>query len=202
MINRAVFFDHVRYAPFDGHMEQSQVDGVVALLDAWDATKLSDLRWLGYALATVYHETARTMCPVEEYGHGRGRAYGVPAGPWHEVYDGRGDVQITWETNYAKASTKLKAHGIIVDLVRYPATALRPDVAAAILFWGSVEGWFTGRKLGDYFNEAKADPINARRIINALDCASEIAGYYRSVMAAIAAATAPDLARPDSQTAS
>ena len=46
-----------------------------------------------------------------------------------------------------------------------------------------VEGWFTGKKLSDYFNE-KTDYINARKIVNGLDKADIIAGYAKVLYSA------------------
>ena len=45
---------------------------------------------------------------------------------------------------------------------------------------GMTEGWFTGLKLENYFpthNPKWGDWVNARRIINGLDCAARIALY-------------------------
>ncbi len=36
------------------------------------------------------------MQPIEEYGRGKGRKYGAPAGPYGKIYFGRGYVQLTW----------------------------------------------------------------------------------------------------------
>jgi hypothetical protein len=76
MIDRARFFTAVREAPFGGALTQSQVEGMTHLLDVWDASyaeKHQDERFFAYALATTFHETARTMQPIEA-----GRAGGVP----------------------------------------------------------------------------------------------------------------------------
>ena len=124
------------------------------------------------------------MQPIEEIGRGRGKPYG-PSGFW-----GRGYVQLTWETNYARATTELQARGILKpgeDLVKTPALALRPDVAGAILFHGMREGWFTGRRLGDYFGPGRSDPKGARRIINGTDCDALIAGYHAQFRVALVA---------------
>jgi len=192
-MNRAAFFAGVRARPFGGALAQGQVDGLNALLDAFAAAgaAFADLRYQAYALATAFHETARTMQPIEEYGKGRGRAYGHPAGPWHQVYDGRGDVQLTWEANYVKATARLRALGVIgadVDLDKAPALALRPDIAAAIMIHGMLEGWFTGHKLADYFNATRDDPLDARHIINGTDRASLIAGYHGEFLSGLKAA--------------
>lgn len=179
MPSRNMFFSIVRSKPFGGSMRQSQVDGCNAILDAWaSAVPNADLRWVACALGTAYWETDRTMQPIEEIGHGRGRSYGVPAGPWHQVYDGRGDVQLTWEGNYAKADAKLHAMGVLKpeeNLVRTPSLAMRQDVAAAIMIFGMIEGWFTGKRLGDFFHGKYADWLNSRTIINGHDHAAEIA---------------------------
>ncbi len=89
---------------------------------------------------------------------------------------GRGYVQITWLPNYAKADEKLGLGGALVaDL----DMALRPDIAAAIMRAGMVEGWFTGKKLSDYLpavGEATAAQFaDARRIINGTDRAVQVA---------------------------
>lgn len=179
-LNRAAFFDAVRKAPFGGKLTDSQVAGISAILDACPADLSTDK--LAYCLATTFHETARTMQPIEEYGRGRGKSYG-PTGFW-----GRGDVQLTWEANYRKATAELRKRGVLTaaeDLVKTPDLAMRPDVAAAILFYGMVEGWFTGKKLGDYFGPGVSNPVGARRIINGTDRASMIAGYHGSFVVAL-----------------
>ncbi len=84
------------------------------------------------------------MQPIEEIGKGKGRTYG-PTGFW-----GRGYVQLTWETNYAKATKRLRELGLIdadVDFVKTPDLVMKPEYALPILFVGMNEGWFTGRKL-------------------------------------------------------
>jgi predicted chitinase len=170
--DRAAFFAAVR-KDF-GRLSQSQVDGFNILLDAWAG---HDPRFTAYALATAWHETARTMQPIEEYGKGKGRAYG-PTGFW-----GRGFVQLTWEANYAKARTKLG-----VDFVKNPKLAMVPKHAADIMVRGMLEGWFTGKKLADYFSATKNDPVQARRIINGTDKADLIASYHYKFLAALKAA--------------
>lgn len=162
-------------------LNQTQVEGIDATLDAWSKwAPGSDARFPSYSLATEYHETGRTMQPIREIGQGRGRAYGHPAGPWHVVYYGRGLVQETWLANYQHADAKLRALGLLKpneSMVETPDLALRPDLAAAIMVRGMVEGWFTGKKLADYFYGAHSDWEGARRIINGQDRAAIVAGY-------------------------
>lgn len=192
MIDRKKFFDGVRAHPFNGYMNQGQVDGLNSLLAEWEKLKFTDLRWLAYDLATTKWETASTMQPIEEYGKGYGHAYGRPTGPWHQVYDGRGDVQLTWEQNYAHATKRLRELGVIgndIDLERNPELAMRPDIAAAILFYGTIEGWFTGAKLVNFFNNTTTDWYNARTIVNGHDRAGEIMLLAKSFYADLVTAT-------------
>lgn len=182
-MDRAAFFNSVRAAPFAGKLTSAQVSGMERLLDT--APPLFPTDYLAYCLATTFHETARTMLPIEEYGRGKGKPYG-PTGFW-----GRGDVQLTWEENYRKATLRLRELGYLTagqDMVRTPGLALDPRVSAAVLFIGCSEGWFTGKKLSDYFGPGKADAINARRIVNGVDKASIIASYHQMFRAALQAA--------------
>src|SRR5208282_5987635 len=98
--------------------------------------------------------------------------YGEPCGSWKQVYYGRGLVQLTWWANYARADARLHDLGALdpdQDLEMTPDLALDPNIAAAILIFGMTEGWFTDRKLSDYFTATTTDFIQARRIVNGLD---------------------------------
>jgi predicted chitinase len=174
-----IFFKVVRETLFDGRLTQCQADGINYLIRAWSERGQGDTRRICYLLATVYLETGHTMQAIEEWGRGHGKKYGVPDPETGKVYYGRGFVQLTWKTNYDKLG-KFVGH----DLVRNPEDALQPDLAALIAFEGSWRGLFTGHKMADYFNEGIEDPINARRIINGLDRAHDIADYYRKFLAA------------------
>ena len=199
MINRKFFFDQVRATLFTGRLSTGQVDGMTVVLDEWEANHAaSDDRWLAYALGTAYHETGFTMQPIREPG---GRDYfmhnydvsgrdpararkmeNVNVGDGALFY-GRGYVQLTWRVNYRKMGTKYS-----VDLTSGPAAAdhvLEAKLAAKIMFSGMETGLFTGRKFGDYFGPGSDDWINARRIVNGLDCAEAIAGYARKFYAAL-----------------
>jgi hypothetical protein len=180
MINRKFFFDNTRHVLFDGKLSQGQVAGLTAILDEWDKIDgKKDDRWLAYMLATTHHETDRTMAPIEEYGKGKKCRYGkccrMDGKPYTDttnIFYGRGFVQLTWYENYQKAGKKLG-----LDMIGQPELALSLPVATRIMFAGMTDGWFTGKKLGDYFNKAKEDWVNARRIINGTDKAQLIASY-------------------------
>jgi putative chitinase len=139
--------------PFPGAISQTQVGGCNALLDEAERRGF-DSRWTAYCLATAYHETAHTMLPIAEYGRGRGKAYGEPING--KVYYGRGYVQLTWIKNYETMGKLLKA-----DLVGNPELALDPKIAAQVMFEGMIRGSFTGKRLSDFFNDAK--PIGRTR---------------------------------------
>ncbi|MCW0235292.1 MAG: hypothetical protein OJJ21_16960 [Ferrovibrio sp.] len=183
-MNRTVFFDRVRVSPFGGSLSQAQVNGLTTLIDAAGKYGVKDVRHLAYALATTFHETARTMQPIAEYGRGKGKKYGVK-GKYGQVAYGRGYVQLTWDENYERADKELGLGG---SLLKNFDLALRPDIAAAIMFKGMAEGWFTGRKLVHYFSAQSDDPVNARRIINGTDKARTISDYHAVFLAALMAA--------------
>jgi len=179
-MNRASFFASVRKDIFNGKLSQSQVMGLDALLEEYEKDPF-DLRWMAYMLATAYHETAATMQPIAEYGKGKGRKYGVP-GKYGQVPYGRGWVQLTWDFNYEKADEELNLDGA---LLKNFDLALDLHIATRILFRGMFEGWFTAKKLSDYFRGEKADWANARRIINGLDRAADIADLGKKFLKAI-----------------
>jgi hypothetical protein len=183
IIDREIYFNAVRDSLFEGALTQQQVDGQNLILVLYEkdmgGTPVTDFRWLAYMLATVYKECARKMWPVTEYG-----SQDYLEGKSYYPYIGRGFVQLTWDYNYEKASAAL---GLIDDrnLVNYPDVALDSLIAARVMFRGMAEGWFTGRKLGQYFNKDTDDPVNARQIINGNDCDEEIAEYHRQFLVAL-----------------
>lgn len=179
-IDRTKFF--AGYTAAFGALRQSQVDGLNALLDAAQGDpQITDLRWLAYMLATVKHECADTWKPIEEYGKGKGRKYGVPVTvtdptgkSFTNVYYGRGYVQLTWDYNYRNMGNVLKNR-----LLYEPGLALDADVAYRIMSYGMRNGSFTGARLSRFINGETCDYVNARKIINGLDQAQRIAGYAR-----------------------
>jgi putative chitinase len=198
MIDRKAFFAGVRQGPFPGKLSAGQVNGITAILDEWDRRKLSNLRCLAYMLGTTKWETDHTMQPIREAG---GVAYltrnydpfgsrpalakrnGNTQGGDGVKYCGRGYVQLTWKNNY-RAMGKL----IGQPLEENPDLAMRPDIAAQVLFEGMSRGSFTGKKLTDYFNASQTDWIGARRIINGTDRAAEISSIAKQFYADLRAA--------------
>lgn len=181
MIDREKFFTGAR-ATFGGKMIASQVAGINSILDEWDRRELQDLRHLGYILATTKWETASTMQPITELGSQK-YLRGKPYWPWI----GRGYVQLTWKSNYLKFRDRVHEQ-FDVDIIVDMTAALRPNVAAFIMFEGMLRGEFTGRKLGDFFNGKTTDWLNARRIINGTDRASIVAALGKSFFADLTSA--------------
>lgn len=169
-MNMGYFFDRIRRSVFGGKMTQKQVDGINRIIAYRDANwpKMSDAE-LAYLLATVTHETAFQMQPITEMGS---QAYLKAKKYWPWI--GRGLIQITWKTNYAK-------YGIT-----NPDDALSWPVALKVAFDGMIFGRFTGKKLADYIKPGKTpDYVGARAIINGTDRAKLIAGYAQSYLDAL-----------------
>lgn len=182
------FFAHVRADLFRGKLSQSQVDGLAAIAAAWDMLGDGDNRKLAYVDATAFHETARTMRPITEFGgknyfrryDGRKDLGNTQPGDGFR-FRGRGYVQLTGRKNYSDWTKRLG-----IDLVGNPDLALNAEVAGKIAVTGMMLGTFTGKKLADYIG-TRTDYTNARRIINGTDRAATIAGYAREFEAALAA---------------
>jgi putative chitinase len=196
-INRKIFFDHLRGQPmFKAGLQSTAVHGIEAILNEWEKRKLTDLRWLAYMLATTLGECGRNMLPVREgfkktdaesraYVKSKNYKYAVEKNG--HIYYGRGNVQLTWETNYVTMGSILG-----LDLVHNPDLVLRPDIAAAVMFEGMIRGSFTGKKLSHYFGPGVSDWDNARRIINGTDRMHEIGSYGKQFYASLLVATAFD----------
>ncbi len=180
-------FDRIRKLA-GGRLKQTQVDGIKVILDA---SRGLDKTWRAYLLATAWWETARTMQPVRETlaptdelavnrlerAWQAGRLKSVRTPYWRfdaggKTWLGRGYVQLTHRKNYERAGLALG-----LDLLGDPSLAMKPEHAAAILVRGSVEGWFTGKKLGDYL---PGNYVGARRVINGTDRAHEIAAIAKA----------------------
>jgi putative chitinase len=201
MIERKLYFDNVRDALFGGALTQQQVDGQEAILTCWDTYRDGkDLRFLAYMLATTFHETAKTMTPIAEYGHGEGHEYGETDSETGQAYYGRGYVQLTWRDNYHRADVEIdEAFGVDPNMEGEADNALVPKYAAAVLFLGMEQGWFRQHKLADYFNEEDDNPIEARDIINGdVDKNGPlIADYHKAFLEAVTEACADGAPVPE-----
>lgn len=203
MIDRGRFFAELR--PLAGRLRQDQVEAAETLLGFIESDPPPLMTQAAYYLATAWHETAATLRPVRERGtvtyleqrydplkgstpNRRARALAMGnVQPGDGVrYCGRGYVQLTWANNYRLFSDRLE-----VDLLTDPDLALRPDLAYRILHLGLQQGLFTGAALGTYLRATATDYIGARRCVNGLDRAMQIARYAQTFARALGAHGSP-----------
>ena len=172
-----------------GSLSQEAVDNINLIVETCEKYGLSYSQ-TNYVLASIVWETARTFKPIEEYGKGKNRKYGT----WYtnskgqtygiagsdgstylysdypHLYYGRGHTQNTWLDNYKYIKQRTG-----VDVVNNPNLLLDSKLSAEVTVLAMKEGWYTGKKLSDYINDSKKDFIGARRVINSLDKAQQIA---------------------------
>ena len=128
---------------------------------------------IAYILATAQHESHLGELMVELAS---GTAYenrkdlGNTKTGDGAKFKGRGFVQITGRKNYTDWSNRLG-----INLIDNPEKAAAEEIAAKILVQGMRDGTFTGLKLGNFISSTQRDFVNARKIINGLDRAKEIA---------------------------
>ena len=162
---------------------------------------------IAYVLATIHWETGRTFAPVKELRASESRnpkLYARQQRYWPSGYYGRGYVQLTWDYNYKKASEKLAGEAFPIGgqavtitptmLLERPDYLFEPAISYRVAAQGMREGWFTGKRLSQYISAAGADYENARRIINGVDCAKEIAAIalkYETLLTACQVGATP-----------
>jgi len=207
-MNHAKFFAAVRLSVFAGRLSQNQVNGIEAIFDAWEKCPF-DGRRLAYMLATAYHETDSTMCPISENlnysaaglrttfpkyfitaaqaaAYARqpqriaNRAYANRMGNGNEA-SGDGWRYRGRGLVQITGRDNYAKYGIADD----PDKAFDPDKAVEILFDGMINGRFTGKRLADFFSATTTDWNGARKIINGTDRADDIAGYAKKFAAAL-----------------
>ena len=154
-----------------------------------------------YVLGSVWHESAHTMKPIKETvmawhnnkfpsdaevirrldnAMARGRLPQVSRPYWRAGDFGRGHIQLTHQTGYEKAERETGIpFGSNHDLM------LESDKSALVTVLGTKEGWFTGKKLSDYITLQRSDFRGARRIVNGMDRAAEIARSAQAYDAAL-----------------
>lgn len=202
-LNHAAFFAALRRRDsgvFGTSLSQRQVDGINGILSAFETHGDGHRSTLAYALATAYHETGGRMVPVREgfasTDAGARRAvnrlaaqrgpnsavakYAQPQPPHGHVYYGRGHVQLTWKDNYARSSADAG-----VDLVANPDAMLDPVISARVLIKGLIDGRWNGQGHGVHHYLGQGDWIGARRTVNILDKAEQIAAYAHAFDSAL-----------------
>jgi predicted chitinase len=195
-MNRTAFFDAIR--PSFGTLNADQVAGMEALFSAGADLPLHHM---ANVLAQVRRETGGYMSPIKETvmphhknknptdaevirrldrAFAAGKLKWVKTPYWRDGWFGRGQIQLTHRTNYAKFG------------ITNPADAMDLKTSAMIAVKGMVGGMFTGRKLADYAFPAALDAPpanNPRRIVNGQDGSDrEVARHHREFAAALNAA--------------
>ena len=183
-MNDKIFFDRIKASLFGSGLKPVTVTNINIILDYWRSRHSERPQaQLAYVLATVLGETGRDMKPVRETFASsdkqarlrlKSAAYAQSTPPFGHAYYGRGYVQLTWKKNYQVQEDKIG-----VKLVEFPDLALRAENAIVVLVEGMLAGDFNGlgHGLEYYVNVSKQDFVNARRTVNKLDRAVEIAGY-------------------------
>jgi len=159
---------------------------------------------LGYSAAALrttfpkYFTAAEAVAYAYQPQRIANRAYANRMGNGNEAsgdgyrYCGEGDVQNTGRENAAKATRELnKAFNLGIDLVANPGLRGDPIISAHSLFMGNRDGWWTGKKLGDYIKPGHSvNFVKARFVVNLQDEAYLIAGYANKFLNALVAAGA------------
>ncbi len=166
-----------------GPITQAQVSALEFLLSKIEQdTRFESICDIAYSLATFKWETAHTFQPIIEHGSEvyfdryNGRLGNTEPTDGFR-FRGRGYVQLTGRANYAKNGQRLG-----IDLVNNPDMASEPPTAYEIAVRGMKEGWFTGKRLSHYIlKDKEPDYANARRIINVMDHAEDIAALARKM---------------------
>lgn len=204
-MDKTRFYDVLRAqrsTMFGPRLSSLQVAGIEGILSAFAKYGDGRVKTLAYALATARREVGEGMVPVREgfrktdadarayvmrnYGHRGRKWYCYPAGPYGQVYYGRGYAQETWLKNYQAAAAETG-----LDLVRNPDLVLEPALAGRLLIAGLLSGRWNGhgRGIAYYLPTGGPDDLeNARRTVNITDHWQDVAGYYREFKAALEAA--------------
>jgi len=175
-----------------GSLSQGQVDGINFIIPNMEKdteaayTNVTVFeRQMAYLWATMKLEVANTYKPITEYGTQYCANYDGGC-----TYKGRGYVQLTHKYNYRNMTPHVnRILGLNIDLVANPTLALDPDIAYTVMSYGSFNGVFTGKAIGDYINANGTDYYNARRVINGTNKASLVAGYAAKFQKVMEAAT-------------
>lgn len=138
---------------------------------------MADDRFKAYVLATIRRECGAEYQTQSERGgeaycakyDGRADLGNTQPGDGYR-FRGRGYCQLTGRGNY-----KRMGDALTLDLVADPDKANQPDVAYQIISRGMIAGMFTGVSLHKFITPTGCNYFNARKIINGLDHAQEIA---------------------------
>jgi peptidoglycan hydrolase-like protein with peptidoglycan-binding domain len=164
-------------------VRESARTSIPLLFKTCETFGVTDTKQIAYILATVEHESMLGQW-MEELASGQAYEWRSDLGnnQWGDGprFKGRGYIQITGRANYKRWSQLLG-----VDLIGEPHRASEPEIAAEIAVRGMRDGSFTNHSLEDHINDDKQDFYNARRIVNGLDRAEQIAAIARDFVRAL-----------------
>lgn len=134
---------------------------------------VENMNYTAARIVQVWPSRFKSVAEAQPYAHnpeklgnnvyGNRLGNGPPSSGDGYRYRGRGiGAQFTGKENYIKFGKLFE-----VDLVNNPELAVDLNLGAKILYKGSIEGLFTGRKLSDYITKDSVDYKNARRVVNA-----------------------------------
>lgn len=161
---------------------------IQAIINVWNSKyQKADLRCLAYILATADYETDRQFIPTADKTHGKGMPYGEmiklngkPYSKPYQLYYRRGIIPLCWYENYERIGILVKR-----DLIHHPDLLLNTSLSIEILVDGMMNGWFTGKKLTEFFNQGKYQWIGARSVVKTSEksyfIAALAAEYYISL---------------------
>ncbi|MEW6738113.1 MAG: hypothetical protein AB1489_42960 [Acidobacteriota bacterium] len=145
--------------------EKFHVDSILNLAES--DSRLISVTQLAYMMTTARWETDRYTALFERgndqyLSQYQGKGGNTEPGDYKK-YRGTGYVHLTFRDNFRRAGQKLG-----IDLENNPELAAEPQWAYEIMVRGHLEGWFTGKKLGDFVSADgnKQDYRNARKVIN------------------------------------
>lgn len=170
-----------------GVLSSIQSASVINILNAFDEYGDGDANKLAYIFATAYHE-AKLIPRKEDRCDFGTKCYNAQEKYWYTGFYGRGLVQLTLISNY-----RYMGEIFNLDLVNNPDLVLDPELSAKILVYGMMNGTFapSAGPLSRYINTNKIDFINARRTVNGVDRAEDIAEIANNIASNVKLLTQP-----------
>jgi len=189
--NREIFY--AEYKKQFGALSPLQVKGLNRLLNGYETYYgwWDNLWQIASSLAQIKHETAHTFNPVVEafyvgdpdkpgfYLGNTERVRRVQRSFRYYPHFGMGDIQLTWEENYAEQDGLIRKYfpERVADferrtkqkfnLIEHPTQVLDPWISFCVMTIGMHKGTFRdGHSLDRYFNGKVCDPFGAREIVN------------------------------------
>jgi hypothetical protein len=154
------------------------------ILNECIASGVTDRGQIAYILATTEHEShfGRFMLELADGWDYEDRSDLGNTQPGDGPrFKGRGFSQTTGRRNYQIWSDKLG-----IDLIAHPEKAALPEIASMILVRAMRDGNFTGLTLERFIAGDHRDFFNARKVVNGLDRADDIAQiaeyYFRAIV--------------------